>query len=156
VRVRPGKQKEWYFMLLSSAIVLSATALILWIYLEATHIPAFANVSVGNRSYDVYLAVTPEQQAKGLMNILTIGSCGSHGNCLGMLFVKPNPPCFWMKDTFLPLKQYWISENAISYIWTGVPNSTRVICSTGDFVLETNTSTDFKIGDAFTINRKFD
>jgi uncharacterized membrane protein (UPF0127 family) len=142
-------------VVLASLVVLFAIALILWTYSEQTRVPAFANVSIGGRYYNVYLAVTLDQQAKGLMNVTSMGDCGGHGNCLGMLFVSPKPPCFWMKDTPLPLRQYWISGNEISYVWTGVPQSTEVICSNGNLVLETNTSTNFAIGEGFEIIDEF-
>ncbi len=117
---------------------------------------ALAEVSVGGRSYNVYLAITPEQQEKGLMNVTSIGDCDGSGNCLGMLFVNAgNPECFWMKDTIIPLKQYWISGNEISHVWTGVPESTQVVCSGGNDVLETNTSTNFTIGESFAVVREF-
>jgi uncharacterized membrane protein (UPF0127 family) len=153
------KLSEWQYIILASAVVLTATALILLVYTEATHIPAFANITVGRSSYNVYLAVSPEQQERGLMNATSIGDCGGNGNCVGMLFVNTKPPespCFWMKDTIMPLNQYWISNNEISYVWTGVPNSTRVICSPGDYVLETNTSVNFSIGTRFSLNSRFD
>lgn len=117
--------------------------------------PALAEISIGGRNYNVYLAITPEQQEKGLMNVTSIGDCYGNGNCLGMLFVGPNPACFWMKDTILPLKQYWISGNVISYVWTGVPESTQTICAQGNFVLETNTSTNLTIGEGFALVREF-
>lgn len=118
--------------------------------------PAFAEVSIGGRSYNVYLAITPEQQQRGLMNVTSIGNCNGYGNCLGMLFVDlPSPACFWMKDTMMPLEQYWINDNKISYAWTGIPESTNVVCEQGKGVLETNTSTNFTTGENFSIVREF-
>lgn len=117
---------------------------------------ALAEVSVGGRSYNVYLAITPEQQEKGLMNATSMGDCDGNGNCLGMLFVNlPSPACFWMKDTVMPLRQYWISDGTISYIWAGVPESTQVVCSNGNVVLETNASTNFTVGESFAVVKEF-
>lgn len=126
VRIK-GKKKARIRTLLAAMIALVAVSLAYFAYLQlnaSNH--ALAEVSVGGRSYNVYLAITPEQQEKGLMNVTSIGDCNGSGNCLGMLFVNAgNPECFWMKDTIIPLKQYWISGNEISHVWTGVPNPLR-------------------------------
>jgi uncharacterized membrane protein (UPF0127 family) len=114
-----------------------------------------ANISIGGSEYYAYLALTPEQQTKGLMNVTSIGDCYGHGNCIGMLFIFQNSSnlCFWMKDTIISLKQYWIKNGTITQIAIGAPYSTNVTCYHGDMVLETNASSNFNIGEKLLVNR---
>lgn len=81
----------------------------------------------------IYFAMTPEQQAQGLMNITDLSK-----GFVGMLFIfnTTKNPCFWMKNTMLPLHQYWLVNNTIVHTWNGTPYSINIICSRGDAVLE--------------------
>jgi uncharacterized membrane protein (UPF0127 family) len=116
--------------------------------------PLIANISIGGREYYAYLALTPEQQMKGLMNVTSIGDCYGQGNCIGMLFVFRNGSylCFWMKNTITPLKQYWIRNGTITQVAIGTPYSTNQTCYYGDMVLETDASSNFSIGEKFLVN----
>lgn len=91
-------------------------------------------------TYSVYLALTPQQQQEGYMNVSTIGNCNNTGSCLGMLFVFSNysDECFWMKNTAIPLRQTWINQSGYPvYSYVGKPLSTEPICSYGQYVIET-------------------
>lgn len=82
----------------------------------------------------IYFAITPKQQTQGLMNISNLSN-----GFIGMLFIfnTTKKQCFWMKNTILPLHQYWLVNGTIIYTWNGIPYSTNVICNNGDAVLET-------------------
>lgn len=101
------------------------------------------------QSVNVYLAVTSIQQTTGLMNQTSMGTCNGKGNCYGMLFVFPNlsNQCFWMENTIMPLKQFWITNNVITYEYNAIPYSTQVICHIGNEVLETNVNSTLTSGD---------
>ncbi len=110
-------------------------------------------IMVGNSTYYAYIADTTSLQQEGYMNETGIGDCGQTGRqCLGMLFVFGNDSaqCFWMKNTYFALKQSWISNGKVSYVYDAVPLSTNVICSNGSMVLETNASFDIRPGENLT------
>ena len=60
-----------------------------------------------NYCFDIELAVTPEEQSRGLMFRESL----DHNK--GMLFVfdKEGEHPFWMKNTLIPLDIIWINEN---------------------------------------------
>ncbi len=94
----------------------------------------------GSMQGNVYLAVTSEEQAYGLMYQKSIGDCNGAGNCMGMLFIFNNVSreCFWMENTIIPLRQYWITNNTITGVVNGTPYSVTPYCHYGNMVLETN------------------
>ncbi len=62
---------------------------------------------VGRIPLDVALALTPQQQAQGLMNVTDLPEGA------GMLFVFPEEKMgsFWMKDTLIPLDIAFFDAN---------------------------------------------
>jgi uncharacterized membrane protein (UPF0127 family) len=102
-----------------------------------------------NRTVNVYLAISYQQQENGLMNQSTMGNCNGRGNCYGMLFLFPSNSnlCFWMKNTIMPLKQIWITNNTITAIENATPYSTVSYCHNGDEVLETQLNSTLSVGD---------
>jgi uncharacterized membrane protein (UPF0127 family) len=109
------------------------------------------DVIQGNRSFisSVYIADTLDEQEYGLMNKTSIGDCNGIGNCIGMLFVFNNTStkCFWMDNTVIPLKQFWIINNTITNMAYGKPYSTHQYCYNGRYVLETAANSNITIGD---------
>ncbi len=88
----------------------------------------------------VYLALTPQQQQEGYMNVSTIGDCNNTGQCIGMLFVFQNQTnlCFWMENTAIQLRQTWLNQSGYpTYTYVGTPYSTQLTCSYGKYVIET-------------------
>jgi uncharacterized membrane protein (UPF0127 family) len=144
------KQKILVLLVLTAVAVFAYALYGMFIYRP----PLIADIFIGDREYYAYLALTSEQQMNGLMNVTSIGDCYGHGKCIGMLFVfqKGSSPCFWMKNTVIPLKQYWISNETITHVAVGVPYSTNQTCYYGDMVLETNASSNFSIGEKFLVN----
>lgn len=104
-----------------------------------------------------YLALTPEDQELGLMYQKSMGNCEGLGNCYGMLFVFPNysDRCFWMKNTVMPLKQFWITGNSITFEVNGTPYSTSVYCHYGNSVLEAYSNSSLRVGDMVTLEKGF-
>ncbi len=64
-------------------------------------------IQIGDETLDVELAVTPEQQAKGLRFRQTLAEDA------GMLFIFPSPQrlSFWMKDASIPLSIAYIQPD---------------------------------------------
>lgn len=78
---------------------------------------ARSGVRIGDKTFSVELALTPEQQALGL------GERDSIANNSGMLFVfKPaGQETFWMKDMRFDLDMVWIFDGKIVDISRRVP-----------------------------------
>ena len=106
-------------------------------------------LEIGNSSYNVYIANTLQLQDLGYMNASGIGNCDGLGRCAGILFVFGNDSmqCFWMKNTFIPLKQSWISDGVVNYTYSGTPLSQNSICNIGNMVLETAPSFPIEYGE---------
>lgn len=94
-------------------------------------------LSAGMHLIDVQLAITPEQQATGLMYRREMPQAE------GMLFVfqQPSRQCFWMKNTLLPLTAAFVTDDGtITNLADMKPRSTESHCSVKPvrYVLEMN------------------
>jgi uncharacterized membrane protein (UPF0127 family) len=94
-------------------------------------------LQAGFHQIDTQLAMTPEQQATGLMHRREMPQ---HE---GMLFVFPQTAkqCFWMKNTLIPLTAAFLADDGtIVNLEDMKPQSTESHCSTRPvrFVLEMN------------------
>ena len=71
-------------------------------------------IKVGNKSLKVNLAITPEQQKRGLMNIQGMPPTKLPEN-EGMLFIyrREEMISFWMKNTTIPLSIAFIDRKGI-------------------------------------------
>src|SRR4030067_404571 len=82
-------------------------------------------VCFGQDCFSVELALTPEQQARGLMNRTHMDQDG------GMLFVFPQGGIypFWMKDTLIPLDMVWMdSQGKVVFIKESAQPCSPVVC----------------------------
>lgn len=106
-------------------------ALLLLAALLATGLPVHAEPGVvqldaAGRRVTAELAVTPREQALGLMHRQALAA--DHG----MLFVYPKPErrCMWMKDTLIPLSVAFLDEQgAIINIAEMQPRSLQSHCA---------------------------
>ncbi|MGI9225163.1 MAG: DUF192 domain-containing protein [Woeseiaceae bacterium] len=95
--------------------------------------------------FDIYLALSREQQVRGLMRVRDLPSS------TGMLFVYPAEDyhSMWMKNTFLPLDiLFATSDGRVSSIAKNTePQSLKSITSTEPvmFVLELNAGTSDRL-----------
>jgi hypothetical protein len=100
----------------------------------------------GKREFVVELALTPAQQAQGLMFRQTMAPEA------GMLFVFPEAQeqVFWMKNTYLPLDMIFIKQDGsiLSIAERAVPLTETPVASHGNArsVLELNGGTAARLG----------
>jgi uncharacterized membrane protein (UPF0127 family) len=114
-------------------------------------------IEIGTKKLIAEIAETDEEQSEGLMNRQALGKDN------GMLFIfeEGSTPCFWMKDTRIPLSIAFISKtNTIVKIADMQPLSLTEHCSGQPIVLalEVNKGwfeqNNIKVGDKiFSIKR---
>lgn len=151
------------FTLLTTA--LAAIAILLTILQHnyvANATKNLAKITINNHVVSAELAITPQQQTKGLMGRKNLPEDQ------GMLFVFSGEDryAFWMKNTEIPLDMIWIdSQNKVIEVKTAQPCSeetTEDVCKTyipsaaAKYVLEVNAGwtqeNEVKIGDSVTIS----
>jgi hypothetical protein len=96
--ISPGSKRHQFFILLFS---LSCAILF------GCRDPQQPRVCINDHCFQVELAKTPEERARGLMFKKHLDDDG------GMLFLfeEENVYPFWMKNTFIPLDILWINSN---------------------------------------------
>lgn len=106
-------------------------------------------ITIGNKSYQVSLAETEEEQMKGLQGVNTLPEDE------GVLFVfeEPGDVGFWMKDTLIPLDIIYINDDdEVIAVEQGVPGDETILeHSDVKYVLEVNKDSGIKIGDELDI-----
>ena len=106
-------------------------------------------ITIGNKSYQVSLAETEEEQMKGLQGVHTLPEDE------GVLFVfeEPGEVSFWMKDTLIPLDIIYINDDdEVIAVEQGVPGDETILeHSDVKYVLEVNKDSGIKIGDELDI-----
>ena len=102
-------------------------------------------IEIGDKEYNVRIAVTDKEQSDGLKNIDKLFDNE------GMLFVfdKEDQVSMWMEDTVIPLDVIFIDEDYnVVKVQQGVPKSKELITSDNTkYVLEVNAGSGIKIGD---------
>lgn len=102
-------------------------------------------IEIGDKQYNVRIAITDEEQSDGLKNIEKLFDNE------GMLFVfdKEDQVSMWMEDTVIPLDVIFIDEDYnVVKVQQGVPKSKKLITSDNTkYVLEVNAGSGIKIGD---------
>ena len=106
-------------------------------------------ITIGNKSYQVSLAETEEEQMKGLQGVHTLPEDE------GVLFVfeEPGDVGFWMKDTLIPLDIIYINDDdEVIAVEQGVPGDETILeHSDVKYVLEVNKDSGIKVGDELDI-----
>lgn len=106
-------------------------------------------ITIGNKSYQVSLAETEEEQMKGLQGVHTLPEDE------GVLFVfeEPGEVGFWMKDTLIQLDIIYINDDdEVIAVEQGVPGDETILeYSDVKYVLEVNKDSGIKIGDELDI-----
>ena len=106
-------------------------------------------ITIGNKSYQVSLAKTEEEQITGLQGVHTLPEDE------GVLFVfeEPGEVGFWMKDTLIPLDIIYINDDdEVIAVEEGTPgNETILEHPDVKYVLEVNKDSGVKIGDELEI-----
>ena len=102
-------------------------------------------IEIGDKQYNVRIAITDKEQSDGLKNIDKLFDNE------GMLFVfdKEDQVSMWMEDTVIPLDVIFIDEDYnVVKVQQGVPKSKELITSDNTkYVLEVNAGSGIKIGD---------
>lgn len=102
-------------------------------------------IEIGDKTYNVKVAKTEEERAKGLSGITELPKDE------GMLFYmdKPQKCSFWMKDTLIPLDIIFIDEDEeVISVHQGVPEDITPITEDNVlYVLEVNANSGIKEGD---------
>ena len=106
-------------------------------------------ITIGNKSYQVSLAETEEEQMKGLQGVHTLPEDE------GVLFVfeEPGEVGFWMKDTLIPLDIIYINDDdEVIAVEQGAPGDETILEHPDvKYVLEVNKDSGIKIGDELDI-----
>ena len=106
-------------------------------------------ITIGNKSYQVSLAKTEEEQITGLQGVHTLPEDE------GVLFVfeEPGEVGFWMKDTLIPLDIIYINDDdEVIAIEQGTPGDETILEHPDvKYVLEVNKDSGVKIGDELEI-----
>ena len=102
-------------------------------------------IEIGNKTYNVKISITDEEQSDGLKNVEKMSDNE------GMLFIfeKEDQVSMWMEDTKIPLDVIFIDEDYnVVKVQQGVPMSKELITSDNTkYVLEVNAGSGIKIGD---------
>lgn len=107
------------------------------------------DVQIGNKVYNLLVAITEEEKEKGLMGIEELPDNE------GMLFDYSDEPqaelSFWMKNVDIPLDIIFVNqEGTVISVKQGVPNSEEYITENSEFiscVIELNANSGVKAGD---------
>lgn len=106
-------------------------------------------ITIGNKSYQVSLAKTEEDQIKGLQGVHTLPEDE------GVLFVfeESGDVGFWMKDTLIPLDIIYINDDdEVIAVEQGTPGDETILEHPDvKYVLEVNKDSGVKIGDELEI-----
>ena len=106
-------------------------------------------ITIGNKSYQVSLAKTEEEQITGLQGVHTLPEDE------GVLFVfeEPDEVGFWMKDTLIPLDIIYINDDdEVIAVEEGTPGDETILEHPDvKYVLEVNKDSGIKIGDELEI-----
>lgn len=101
-------------------------------------------ISIGNRTYNVQLAETEEDQEKGLGGLSEL----HEDNGMLFLFEETNPVGFTMKDTLIPLDIIFLDEEfVVTQIFNGIPGSDEILDGDANYVLEVNSGSGVNVGD---------
>ncbi len=89
-------------------------------------LPVSAQIRLRERTIELEVARTPQQQEIGLMNRTTLAE--DHGMLFP--FEPPQPVRFWMKNTLIPLDMVFLRNGVVKAITASVPPCTTESCTT--------------------------
>ena len=106
-------------------------------------------IKINNKTYDVLIADSDEDKAKGLQDVEEMDDDE------GMIFDYSNDPqkelAFWMKDTTIALDIIYIgTDNKVISVFKGIPESEKLLTESNGpiaYVLELNQNSGVKEGD---------
>ena len=106
-------------------------------------------ITIGNKSYQVSLAKTEEEQMTGLQGVHTL----PEDEGVLFLFEEPGEVGFWMKDTLIPLDIIYINDDdEVIAVEEGTPGDETILEHPDvKYVLEVNKDSGIKIGDELEI-----
>ena len=111
-------------------------------------------ITIGNKSYNVSIAKTEEEQIKGLQGVHTLPEDE------GVLFVfeESGDVGFWMKDTLIPLDIIYINDDdEVIAVEEGTPGDETILEHPDvKYVLEVNKDSGIKVGDELDIKDEED
>ena len=124
----------------------------------AQHLPITAQATVNDTVIELEVAMTPAQQAIGLMHRSSLAD--NHGMLFP--FEPPRPVHFWMRNVKINLDMIFIRDNQVMAIASQVPPCRTATCPTYgpsgvavDYVLELNggraEELELEVGDRITL-----
>lgn len=89
-------------------------------------LPISAHAIIGDRSFELEVARTQQQQAMGLMYRKSL----AHNRGMLFTFEPPQPVRFWMKNTLIPLDMIFLRNGKVVAIAAAVPACKTKTCPT--------------------------
>lgn len=88
-------------------------------------------VKIGDKVFSTLVAITYDEQAKGLM-------FQKNPPVMSFVYARPGINSFWMKNTPAPLDMVFCLNNKVLAIYSGEPNSTKIVGNhiTSDLIVE--------------------
>lgn len=122
---------------------------------EDKKVPDLKEIELGDNTYKVEIADTPEAMEKGLSGRKSLGE--NEGMLFDFKEVQPEVS-FWMKDTYIPLDIIFINgDDEVVKVYKGEPeDETLITVKNIRYVVELNQNSGIEKGDDFDFDPKDD